>query len=51
MPGWLYVLLCLAVPSAWAFTMHLTIGAVERARARRRIDAARAEVPPIDYSI
>jgi hypothetical protein len=48
MRGWLYVLLCVLVPPAWGWLMHLVFGWVER---RRPSGPGRDELPPIDYSI
>jgi hypothetical protein len=57
MPTWLYVLLCLAVPSVWGVAMFYAFELVAR-RARRgggpKGSAAAGDdkgPPPVDYSI
>lgn len=48
MPTWLYVALCLAVPSTWGLVMHYTFSLWER----RTVPLdGRKRRPPVDYSI
>jgi hypothetical protein len=48
MTSWLFALACVVLPAGWGVLMYLVFGAVER---RRRRDATKDTLPPIDYSI